>query len=163
MSFDESMLKRLTRLEREMERLRVGDKADSTAFLLNNGWKSYTPTWTAATTNPAIGDGTLSGRYVQIGKLVYCQFKMVAGSTTTFGSGRWRFSYPVAPNTSYISYQVGSCLLIDSGSGYYSGVSRYETATVMMLIVGGHEVSATLPFTWTNGDLLMVNIIYEAA
>ena len=32
MSFDESMLKRLTRLEREMERLRVGDKADSTAF-----------------------------------------------------------------------------------------------------------------------------------
>ena len=31
-NFDESMLKRLTRLEREMERLRVGDKADSTVF-----------------------------------------------------------------------------------------------------------------------------------
>jgi hypothetical protein len=31
-NFDESMLNRLTRLEREVERLRVGDKADSTAF-----------------------------------------------------------------------------------------------------------------------------------
>jgi hypothetical protein len=32
MNIDESMLNRLTRLEREVERLRVGDKADSTAF-----------------------------------------------------------------------------------------------------------------------------------
>ena len=139
------------------------DGLDSTAFLLDNGWQSYTPTWTASTTNPSIGNGTLSGRYIQIGKLVYCQFKMVAGSTTTFGSGEWRFSYPISPNTSYIDLQVGSSLLADAGVGYYSGVTRYGGATFMTIIVGGVAIHASAPFTWTNGDLLTVNIIYEAA
>ena len=134
-----------------------------TAYLLNSGWQSYTPTWTAATTNPSIGNGKLSGRYLQIGKLVYCQFKMVAGSTTTFGSGEWRFSYPVSPNTSYIDLQVGSSLLADAGTRYYDGVTIYGGATFMTIIVGGDVIHATAPFTWTNGDLLIVNIIYEAA
>ena len=142
------------------------DGLDSTGFLLDNGWQSYTPTWTAATTNPAIGNGTLSGRYVQIGKLVYCQFTMIAGSTTTFGSGIWRFSYPVAPNqTSVYLYQVGSVYANDVGASVYTGVTQYGGETYMILNLGGNWASATSPFTWSaaNGDALEVNVIYEAA
>ena len=127
-------------------------------------WQSYTPTWTASTTNPSIGNGTLSGRYFQIGKLVYCQFTMRAGSTTTFGSGLWRFSYPVAPvGTSANLYQVGSVHAADSGTANYNGITQYAGATYMSLIINNNWVSATAPFTWANGDYLEVNTIYEAA
>lgn len=140
------------------------DGYDSTAFLRDNGWQSYTPTWTASTTNPSIGDGTLSGRYIQIGKLVYCQFTMRAGSTTTFGSGIWRFSYPVAPNATNANlYQVGSVFATDINVGSYYGITQYSGATYMGLHVNNVWVSATAPFTWANGDVLEVNVIYEAA
>ena len=184
-TFEDSIISRLQLLEREVERLRVGDKADSalfllttgkaadsekldgydsTAFLRDNGWQSYTPTWTAATTNPSIGDGTLSGRYIQIGKLVYCQFRMLAGSTTTFGVGNWRFGYPVAPNTSNADlYQVGNIQAYDYGTMFHIGVTQYAGVTYMGLIINGNWVSGSAPFTWTNGDVLEVNVIYEAA
>lgn len=153
---DNSLALKLAALEREVERLRVKERP------VNSGWQSYTPTWTAGTTNPSIGNGTLSGRYIQIGKLVYCQFTMRAGSTTTFGSGIWRFSYPVAPNTTYANlYQVGSIYALDDGAANYNGITQYAGATYMGLIISGNWVSATAPFTWANGDVLEVNVIYE--
>ena len=154
---DNSLALKLAALEREVERLRVKERPVG-------AWQSYTPTWTAATTNPSIGNGTLSGRYIQIGTLVYCQFTMRAGSTTTFGSGIWRFSYPVAPNTTYANlYQVGSIYALDNGAANYNGITQYAGATYMSLIISGNWVSATAPFTWANGDYLEVNTIYEAA
>ena len=154
-NFDVTVIRRLTALEREVERLRVKERPVG-------AWQSYTPTWTAGTTNPSIGNGTLSGRYIQIGKLVYCQFTMRAGSTTTFGSGIWRFSYPVAPNTTYANlYQVGSIYALDNGAADYNGITQYAGATYMGLIISGNWVSATAPFTWANGDVLEVNVIYE--
>ena len=154
-NFDEKLIERLKRLEREVERLQVKEQPVG-------AWQSYTVSWTAATTNPSIGNGTLSGRYIQIGKLVYCQFTMRAGSTTTFGSGNWRFSYPVAPNTTYANlYQVGSIYALDNGAANYNGITQYGGATYMGLIISSNWVSATAPFTWANGDVLEVNVIYE--
>ena len=57
-------------------------------------WQSYTVSWTAATTNPSIGNGTLSGRYTQIGKTVIGSISLTMGSTTTYGTGAWSFSLP---------------------------------------------------------------------
>jgi len=57
-------------------------------------WKDYTPVWTATTTNPSIGNGSLFGRYTIVGKTCTCNFNLTAGSTTTFGSGNWEFSVP---------------------------------------------------------------------
>jgi len=152
---DNSLALKLAALEREVERLRVKERPVG-------AWQSYTPTWTAGTTNPSIGNGTLSGRYIQIGKLVYCQFTMRAGSTTTFGSGNWRFSYPVAPNATYANlYQVGSIYALDKGAANYNGITQYAGVTYMGLIISGNWVSATAPFTWANGDVLEVNVIYE--
>jgi len=153
---DNSLALKLAALEREVERLRVKERP------VNSGWQSYTPTWTAGTTNPSIGNGTLSGRYIQIGKLVYCQFTMRAGSTTTFGSGNWRFSYPVAPNIdNATNYQVGSIYALDNGAANYNGITQYAGTTYMGFIINGNWVSATAPFTWANGDVLEVNVIYE--
>lgn len=50
-------------------------------------WQSYTPAWTAATTNPVLGDGTSAGRYVKLGRIVHFSAKITMGSTTTYGTG----------------------------------------------------------------------------
>lgn len=58
------------------------------------GWTAYTPVWTAATTNPSLGNGTLTGQYMKIGRTCHVMIKLVMGSTTTYGSGSWRISLP---------------------------------------------------------------------
>lgn len=59
-------------------------------------WTSYTPQWTASTTNPSIGNGTISGKY-RYASLQVIELAVIIrpGSTTTFGSGQYRISLPV--------------------------------------------------------------------
>ena len=37
---------------------------------IGDAWTSFTPTWTGVTTNPAIGNGTLNGQHMVVGKFV---------------------------------------------------------------------------------------------
>lgn len=127
------------------------------------GWRAWTPTWTAATTNPVIGNGTLTGRYLQVGKLVKCQLRLVIGSTTTTGTGGWRFDYPVAPNTTYANlYQVGSVFCFNANGINVTGVTQYGSAT-FWLGYTPTPITANSPFAWAEGDYLEVNFDYEAA
>ncbi len=57
---------------------------------------SYTPTWTAQSANPSLGNGTLVGSYFQKGLLVDVFLNLTIGSTTTLGTGLWLFSLPFA-------------------------------------------------------------------
>jgi hypothetical protein len=52
------------------------------------GWTSYTPTWTGATTNPVLGNGTITGQYRRSanGDIVHWWLRILVGSTTTFGT-----------------------------------------------------------------------------
>lgn len=54
-------------------------------------WTVYTPTWSTNGTQPAIVDGTLSGRYTTLGpavggKVGFFEITMIAGAGTTFGT-----------------------------------------------------------------------------
>ncbi|GAA2929903.1 hypothetical protein [Streptomyces enissocaesilis] len=57
-------------------------------------WTAYTPSWTAVTTNPSLGNGTLSGRHMKIGRSCKLHIVLTIGSTTTFGAGELRLSLP---------------------------------------------------------------------
>jgi hypothetical protein len=57
-------------------------------------WQTYTPAWTATTTNPALGNGTLTGRYSLTGNTVTWVIELLCGSTTTYGTGTYLFSTP---------------------------------------------------------------------
>jgi hypothetical protein len=58
-------------------------------------WVSFTPTWTALGTDPAIGNGTLEGKWRRVGDTAEISFHVNAGSTTTFGTGsRYQFGLP---------------------------------------------------------------------
>ena len=135
-------------------------------------WQSYTPTWTAATTNPLIGNGTLTGRYIVIGKLCTYVLGLVMGSTTTYGSGDWAFSLPInAMNTAGINF-YGVAHLRKSGTANYERIAqispRISTTVINMFTdptpgSNSANISATVPFTWGNGDSIGFEITYEVA
>ena len=158
--FDEKLIERLKRLEREVERLQVKEQPVG-------AWQSYTVSWTAATTNPSIGNGTLTGRYVQIGKTVICSISLTMGSTTTYGSGIWRFSLPKSVASSSVRY-IGQWRAYDTSTdASYSGVTSLSSGDSDIIIFsrdhGSSTLSDVIPFTWASGDELFMTIVYETA
>lgn len=133
-------------------------------------WTDYSGLlqWTAAVSNPVIGNGVILAKYIQVGKLVIYTGSITMGSSTTFGSSTWFVSLPVTPiataagNTTY----PGSCLLFDNSavSGRQSGTASIFTTTQVDFYIGtGGQVTSAAPFTWATSDVLGWTLIYEAA
>jgi hypothetical protein len=131
------------------------------------GWSSYTPSWTAATTNPSLGNGSATGRVMQIGKMVHFAAHIVAGSTTTYGSGQYRISLPVNARTGNPQQLVQTRLWDNSASQAYAGQSVLSSTYVSLSTQGvnadSDNVTPTVPFTFANGDELIACGAYEAA
>ncbi len=126
----------------------------------SNSWQAFTPTWTASSVNPVIGNGTLSGRYVQIGDTVHFWLSMVAGSTTTFGTGTWRFSPPITAATANETFPVRLLeqgVDNDMGIGYFTSTTNLESVSE-----GGNVVTSGSPFAWGDTDIFMMSGTYEA-
>lgn len=86
---------------------------------LLDSWRPFTPVWTGATTNPVIGNGTIEGYYAQRGKTVAGWMRILMGSTTTFGSGDYAFTLPVAPSAHYpADMPIGTVLLYDNNRAF---------------------------------------------
>ena len=164
-TFEDAVIQRIKQLEREVERLQ---KWERPAYV----WQSYTPTWTADTTNPAIGNGTLTGRYIVIGKLCTYVLGLVMGSTTNYGSGNWAFSLPInAVNTAGINF-YGVAHLRNGGIANYERIAEIVPVNSVSVInmfadptqgSNSTNISATVPFTWDEGDAFGFEITYEIA
>ena len=139
---------------------------------IGEAWTSFTPVWTATTTNPVLGNGTFVGEYTRVNKLVFARFAFVAGSTTTYGTGDYRFDFPVAAknllnfsailcsgfifdSSSSEMYEVVAST-VSSGSVFRLNAFRNSTQTVSV-------VGPTVPMTFANGDQMFFTICYEAA
>ena len=125
---------------------------------------AYTPTWTGSTTNPAIGNGTITGRYMRHAKTVVATINITAGSTTTFGSGYWIFTLPFTADTTVSP--IGTAQILDSSTGtVYTGHVIHVSSTTM--VVYSHSttapVGAAVPMTWATSDTLRLTLTYEAA
>ncbi len=146
-----------------------GDTGESASDL--TAWTAYTPTITADQGGFSLGNGTLSGRYKQIGKTVFFNLKFVFGSTTSAGGGHWNFSLPV---TAYNSNFTFSAAILDNGSAWYGGLGNGNytgSTTSFAVIIPGTSASVTTwatvgnggPFTWGNEDNITISGSYEAA
>ena len=133
-------------------------------------WTVYSPSWTASTTNPLIGNGTITGRYKAIGKTVFVSVKIDMGSTTTYGSGAWRISLPV---NAYASYSTSlPTLFYDTASGgvYYQGTSTTDYSANTSYVnpiwdkgtTYGVAIDSVTPFTWGTSTKLIINGSYES-
>jgi hypothetical protein len=133
------------------------------------GMTAFTPTWSSSGTQPAIGNGTISGRYTQFAKLVFATWLVIPGSTTTFGTGTYNLTLPVTAAVQ--RYTLGVDLL-DTGTQHYVGqavVDGNASTTVFAEIFAGSNATGptgwaqTAPFTFGNGDRIIITGFYEAA
>lgn len=136
---------------------------------LGAAWTSFTPTWTGSGGNPAIGNGTLSGAYLQVGKTLHVRYWMKAGSTTTFGTGTWYFTVPNSLTVSTSYTQILTAYLLDAATLHYTATARIGSTTGFNskfdIVISGtaNAVAPTQPFTWTTSDELVIEGTIEVA
>lgn len=136
--------------------------------LVTPGWTAFTPSWTASGAAPAIGNGTLAGRYRRTSgsDLVIVEWLWTAGSTTTFGTGTWFFSLPAAAQVSATAAAraVGCAYLLDSGTADKIGNSKCEDTTKITIVSAATGVlSPTNPHTWAQNDSIRCMMLFEPA
>lgn len=138
-----------------------------------SAWTTYTPTWSTTGTAPAVGNGTLNGQYTLRGDECHVVINLIMGSTSTYGSGQFRFLMPfTAASLPHASmHWTGSALATDPGGGYYAGACRLFGGSDYLMAISPttatgstpSEWNSTRPFTWANGDGLGLDITYRIA
>lgn len=153
----------------------TGSGTAALADLTPGAWTTYTPTWTGAGGNPAIGNGTLAGRYARIGRTIFFTIVVTMGSTTTYGTGAWSLTLPVNKSGSAPARDpIGTAEALDAGTNAYLGNAiSFSTTTVDVVVsrtAGGagtyateQQVASNIPHTWANTDVLSIHGSYEAA
>lgn len=153
----------------------IRDLADQLELMVP-GWSGYTAAWTAATTNPSMGNAVATVQQQQIGldtMLWYVEITM--GTTTTYGSGQWRMSLPKpgiqSPATGRIWFPVHGFAFDLSANDSWpmrghvanTGGGAYVVLQCPATSAGGSDrpVSSSVPFTWANGDVLTLWGIYR--
>lgn len=123
-------------------------------------WTPYTPTWSSTGTQPVLGNGSITGAYLNFGRTCIYTGILTIGSTTTFGTGSYLLSVPV--NLSGTNTTNGFVWLSDSSAsasnrmGFLAGASA---TTVTPLTTSGNA-TATNPWTWANGDSMRWWVAY---
>jgi hypothetical protein len=131
-------------------------------------WTTYTPIWTADTSNPALGDGVLTGRYKTIGKSVFFNIQVTTGTTTTYGSGDWQFGLPA--NAVDSNSVLAPATYVNSASGiqWFNGIAtnKYNQTNSNITATYGSTIMVPLnethPFSWTSNCAIVINGTYES-
>jgi hypothetical protein len=129
--------------------------------------------WTSPLSNITVGNGTETARYMRIGDgtevgLVAFFYKLVFGSTTTV-DGTPSLTYPVAGQDSR-QVAAGCVAFFEdaSGSDNWGGIYRNSgtegTLSAMrtdQAYANRRNVSASVPFTWTTSDVIVIVGYYQ--
>jgi hypothetical protein len=140
---------------------------------LTTTWTFYQPVFSTANNNGSLGDGTLKGMWRRNGDSLQFSIYMMIGSTTTTGTGDFRFTTP--PQFSYdgSKYPLGSpggipafgmSYLLDSSTPanntsavYNMGAGVSLPFTIRLVIDGNAQVNSTTPFTWATNDEIHIS------
>lgn len=129
------------------------------------GWTAYTPAWTASTTNPVLGNGTLLGWFKQIGKTTLYRIDLTLGSTTTRGAGTYNFSLPFTPR--FNPTPIGNCYMRDSSAAANTFriplISVSNTINLYDFANPAGAVTEAVPWLWAQSDRIVIAGAYEAA
>jgi len=127
--------------------------------------------WTPTLTNLTLGNGTMTGKFTQIGKFVNASLQLVFGSTTSV-TGTMTFSVPTGASTANTALNtvIGNVRMLDAGIQNYLGMVQLSSSSAVILVAINasatyatvQNVNATVPFTWGTGDELQFSFSYEA-
>lgn len=142
------------------------------AWVAPGDWVTYTPTWTA-TSNPNIGNGSIVGKYSLLGKTCHVRINLIMGSTTTYGSGEYKYLLPFTAATlaNVEMSWVGSALGLRPGTSYHPCVVRIQSQGAHAKVMGptaadgssGSTWTPTVPITWANTHQKHICATYEIA
>lgn len=131
-------------------------------------WTTYTPTWTSSTA-PSLGNGTLVGRYMKIGRTVFVVIHLTTGSTTTYGSGSYNWSLPFTAASGGAAV-VGNAQLLTSSTRWLGQTVISSGAANCSAFFPPTSTdtraaffNATTPQTLAAGDQVRLTFMYEAA
>jgi hypothetical protein len=136
-------------------------------------WTTYTPILYGSTTNPTIGNGSITGRYSYIGATIMGEIRIIGG---TSGFNRGLGTYTVSLPTAGIveNYQpVGQVVMRDEGPGItYFGTAIFNNNVNNRIELYMHSQSATFdegsavtessPFLFSANDKILIQFTYEA-
>jgi len=127
---------------------------------LTEPWEPFNPIWTTGGTLPVLGNGTLTGRKLASGKTRWNLIQFTPGSTTTFGTGQYFWSISETARTQCV---VGSMYIFDNGAANRSALAVLASTldAIFGVTSADTDVSATVPQTWVNGDLMSTLIQFE--
>lgn len=127
-------------------------------------WANYTPSWGATGVAPALGNGTIVGRVARVGKTTFFQVTILAGSTTTFGTGFFLIGVPDTANLGTSAKFLGE--ILDSSAGQvYFGIGQFFSTTQFTVYdsVTRGPIGAATPFAFATGDSIVLSGFFEAA
>lgn len=153
------------------ERMRI----DNAGLITGSGpslgaWTAYTPT--LGGTGWALGNGTVSGEYVQIGKVIHFRGAVMFGSTSTFSATNdLTVTIPITRASKSASHCVNVRLSDASAGAEYVSTTLIGNAgttfTVKAFVAStaGEQqpIRSTTPFTWATSDAIFFSGTYEAA
>ena len=138
---------------------------------LGVAWTAYTPTWASTGAAPVLGNGTIAGRYRKFGKTLDLRITLTMGTTTTYGAIAWYFTTPSSLTGAGGGDQLLSLLYQNTSVAGYLGAATIAVGgsaivlTVDTSAAGGGVTypSATVPFAWGTGDIIILQGTIEIA
>jgi len=136
-------------------------------------WSTYLPILRGSTSNPVIGNGSITGRYVNIGATIIGEIRIIAGTSGfTRGSGTYTVSLPT-PGVIENFQPVGQVVMRDEGPGItYFGTAIFNGGLTDRIELYMHSQSATFdegvavtestPFLFSANDKILIQITYES-
>ena len=136
-------------------------------------WTAYTPILYGSVSNPNMGNGSVSGRYVSIGATIVGEIRIIAGTSGfSRGSGTYSVSLPAAGVIENFQ-PVGQVVMRDEGPGVnYFGTAIFNNNVnnrielYMHSQVGqfdeGVAVTDSTPFLFSSNDKILIQITYES-
>lgn len=133
--------------------LTVTGNINSAANLSMSAEVAYTPVMSGA--GFALGNGTISGSYVRVGKKITCWGEVVFGTTTTVGTGIYSITAPftaaTGPAGASANWAYGGSVR-GHGSKWYAGTAAVLGGTNTIRLYedsASTEYSGSIPQVWT--------------
>jgi hypothetical protein len=122
-------------------------------------WTTYTPTFTASSTNPTLGNFTRTGRYAKVGRTVHFVIVITCNATSGFGSGNYRFGLPVTARSAEEFVATAN-----QSSPNHNYIGRSDNGTeVFLYLTTTDGIASNTSTGMSNGTVLRITGTYEAA
>lgn len=135
------------------------DTQDSTIGPVHGAWISYSPTWSGT-----IGNGSVTGAYSRVGRLIHFRATVTWGSTSSHSASTQTLTLPLtlAAAAAFGGGIHGQAGVSIGGTDYHAFPIPTST-TVVKFGISGITWSNTIPATFVNGNVMTVSGTYEAA